>query len=625
MQCPSCAAPASEGQSHCARCHTSLSALAGAYAAPTSSTEKTIMFDRAPWPQAEEPAAGSWTPASGGNPPESAPEAPVPGVPAPGTPLPGTPLPGTPLPGAVAPGVPEAAAPAPGEATEWWTPAMDGPSGPVPLPQQQAWNPPPVVPQAPEMPAVPVVPDSWFAGPVPEQPSVDSAGSGELPQVRTGPFVPVFDDASEPAAPPVVFPVDSTFAAMSTPEPPRPGALAAEQPPVPPAPQNGLAAAPPHVQPEYVQPEYVQPEYAQPEYGQPEHMPQYAQPEYAQAERTQQYGQPEQAQSELAQQYGQPESAERTQQYVQPQYAQPEQVQPEQTQQYGQPEYAQAERTQQYAQPEYAQQHEPAAGPPYAPPVPQGFAGQQGFAPSPAAGGFGQQPGWNDPRDEKPLWDPNGPLPMTQSHRSPSAKGGAKNKPLLIGVAALVAVAVASVAFVFLNGGDDEKKTVRPSKSAVAQQPVDLPAADSAAAKQARQVQTLLNASAKSRGVLGGALVKARKCAALPESITAMQQVAQQRRTQWRRARQLDVAELPDGAKLRGSLARSFKLSLDVDLAYLSWARAHQGCKGKTPPKGAHYKRGAALSAQATQAKSRFLKLWNPVAPQYGLPKRKSF
>ncbi|WP_344243502.1 hypothetical protein, partial [Actinocorallia libanotica] len=69
MQCPSCAAPASEGQSHCARCHTSLSALAGAYAAPTSSTEKTIMFDRAPWPQAEEPA-GAWSPAG------AAPEAP---------------------------------------------------------------------------------------------------------------------------------------------------------------------------------------------------------------------------------------------------------------------------------------------------------------------------------------------------------------------------------------------------------------------------------------------------------------------------------------------------------------------------------------------------------------------
>jgi hypothetical protein len=159
----------------------------------------------------------------------------------------------------------------------------------------------------------------------------------------------------------------------------------------------------------------------------------------------------------------------------------------------------------------------------------------------------------------------------------------------------------------------------------VAQQQVDLPAADSAAARQAKKVQTLLNASARSRGVLGGALVKARKCKALSASISDMQQVAQQRRTQWKRAQQLNVAELPGGAQLRDSLARSFKLSLDVDLAYLAWARSHQGCKGKTPPKGAHYKRGATLSTQATQAKSQFLKLWNPVAPQYGLPKRKSF
>ncbi|WP_157963989.1 hypothetical protein [Actinocorallia populi] len=529
MQCPSCAAPASEGQSHCARCHTSLSALAGAYAAPTSSTEKTIMFDRAPWPQAEEPT-GSWTPVPPAGSPAETPVAPVSGTPGSGLPVP--------------------AAPAPGESTEWWTPAMDEASGPVPLPQQQAWAPQPAAPQVPETPAVPVVPDSWFAGPAQEQPA--GGPPNGTPQTQTGPFVPVFDETPEPAAPPVVFPADSTFAAMGAPDtaqPGHPGALAAEPPHVPPVPQNGLAAGPPHAQPEYVQPEYTQPEYVQPE----------------------------------------------------------------------------------YTQPEYAQPHAPASGPPYVASAPQNAyeQPQQGFAPVPSPapmggpGGFPQPPAWGAPREENPRWEAGGP-PTAPSHPSPAAGGRAKNKPLLIGVAALVTVAVASVAFVFLNG-EDEKKKLQPSQPPVAQQPVDAPAAESAAAKQARKVQALLNASAKSRGVLGGALVQARKCKGLPSSISAMQQVAQQRQSQWQRARRLDIAELPDAAKLRDSLARSFKLSLDVDLAYLAWARGNQGCKGKTPPKGADYKRGAALSAQATQAKSNFLKLWNPVAPQYGLPKRKSF
>lgn len=538
MQCPSCAAPASEGQSHCAHCHTSLSALAGAYAAPTSSTEKTIMFDRAPWPQAEEPA-DAWTP--GAQPAGQQAEAP-------------------------------AQAPPPGEATEWWTPATDDASGPTPLPQQSAWAPAgePVPPQAP---AAPVVPDSWFAEPIQEPESAPR--DGELRQAQTGPFTPVFDDAPEQPAPPAA---DSTFAAVGLPLPPRPdgsdgpdsgayplpGAPAAE----PPGPaQNGLAAAPPYAQPEYVQPaEYGRPEYVQPGPAQPE-------------------------------------------------YVQPGPVQPENAP-HG------------YPQPEPAQPHALAAEPPYAGP-PQDFYGQPqpGFAPvppgapQPAPGGFQQPPAWDAPHGGTPPWNPEGPPPQPSS-----TGGGAKNKPLIIGVAALVAAAVASVAFVFLND-DDGKKAPKPAQTVVAQQPdaESKPVADPAAVRQARQVQALLNASAKSRGALGSALVKARKCAGLPGSITVMEQVAQQRRQQWQQARRLDVSSLPRGAKLRSSLVRSFKLSLDVDLAYLSWARNNKGCKGKTPARGASYKRGAALSAQATRAKNRFLQLWNPMAPKYGLSERKSF
>ncbi|MEO3787024.1 hypothetical protein ABGB12_27180 [Actinocorallia sp. B10E7] len=572
MQCPSCATPASEGQSHCARCHAPLSALAGAYAAPTSSTEKTIMFDRAPWQPAEEPT-GAWSSAEPAEPagPAQAPEALVPEPFAPQAPAPENPAP---------------AAPRPGEATEWWTPAMDTPSGPTPLPQQQAWS----QPAAPEAPSVPAVPDSWFAGPAQEQ-APNGSGSGGFPQVQTGPFAPVFDDArqEQPAepVPPVAFPADSTFAAMgpSEPGPVRPGEYDPGMPyahpgaPVsepPYAQSNGLASVPPYDLPNapVSEPPYVQPEHAQ----------------------------PGGLASELS--YAQPE-------YVQVEYAQPNGL---------------------ASEPPYAQPQGLASEPPYLAQQPGGHAygrPQQGFStvPSPGAmgGGFGQQSAWDAPREEKPLWDPDGPLPMTQSHRVPSANGGAKNKPLVIGVAALVVVALVCVLFVFLNGGDDVKDETGPSQTPVAQVPAGNKPADSAAVKQARKVQALLNTSAKSRVALSNALVKARSCADIPASVATMQQVAQQRQAQWKRAQRLNIPALPQAVKLRNALARSIKLSLDVDLAYLAWARSNQGCKGKTPLKGANYKRGDSLSAEASRSKSRFLEMWNQIAPQYGLAKRQSF
>ncbi|WP_344451841.1 hypothetical protein [Actinocorallia aurantiaca] len=565
------------------------------------------MFDQAPWtPAPAEEPTGSWTPVPA--PGEADPPAPAPEQQASGPFSSGFPAPELPAP----------AAPRQGEATEWWTPALDAPSGPTPLPPQQAWSPRALsaAPEIPEAPSVPIVPDSWFAGPVQEQ---ASGGSGEFRQVQTGPFTPVFDGAGQgrPAEPPAAFSADSTFAAMGPPDPgaarpeeqdpyARPGGPVSEPPYVQP---DGFESAPPHDRSDGFEspPSYGWPEPAQPEGPVSEHP--YAQPGGFTA----------------AQPYAQPEYG-RQSEYGRTEYFQPE---------HGRPEYPRPDGL--AAEPPYAQPNGLAAEPPYAaqqPGEPPYGQPQAGFAPaaqlgmmggSGGSGGFGQQQPWGGPQEEKPLWDPNGPLPMTQSHRAPSADGGAKNKPLLIGVAALVVVALVSVCLVFFDGDDDPKSKIAPSQRPVAQVPAGERTTDPAAVKQARKVQALLNASAKSRGALSDALVKARKCAAIPASVNTMQQVAQQRQAQWKRAQQLNIPQLPEAVKLRAALARSIKLSLDVDLAYLAWARSNQGCKGKTPLKGANYKRGDRLSAQASRSKNRFLEMWNPIAPRYGLAKRQSF
>ena len=451
---------------------------------------------------------------------------------------------------------------------------MDGPSGPSPLPPRQSWPPP--APAVPEVPAVPVVPDSWFAEPIGDRPS------GAFPQIQTGPFTPVFDDGragpgfpEPPAAEPRL---DSTFGGMSAPEPfpsAQPGALAFEptyaQPEAP-------ASEPPYAQPGALASE---PPYPQP--GAPASEPTYAQPGALASEPT--YMQPGVSASEPT--------------YVQPGVSASE------------PTYVQVNGF--APAPPYAQ----ANGHPYGQP-------QQMFAPVPGAPHGAESP-WEPSRAEKPLWDPDGPLPMTRSHRVPTPGGGGRgNKPLLIGVASLVVLAMVSVGFVLLSGGDDEKKTARPETSTSVAQPAAGPA-DPTAARQAKKVQALLNASAKSRAALSDALVRARKCASIPASIATMEQVAQQRQAQWKQARELNIPKLPEAVKMRGALARSIKLSLDVDTAYLAWARSNQGCKGRTPLKGANYKRGSTLSAQASRAKNRFLGMWNQVAPQYGLAKRQSY
>jgi hypothetical protein len=197
-------------------------------------------------------------------------------------------------------------------------------------------------------------------------------------------------------------------------------------------------------------------------------------------------------------------------------------------------------------------------------------------------------------------------------------KRGRAGKPMILGVAGLVVVALVAVAFVMWPDSP-EKPQSRPTPAAVTSSAkVD----DPVARKQALTVNSLLNASAASRGELGRALVAAKQCKGLPAAIQAMKRVAQQRQLQISRTRRLQVDSLSGGTQLRAHLAKSMQISLDVDKAYLSWAQhASHGCKGR--PKGdANYRRGGQLSNQATVSKQRFAALWAPVATEQKLRPR---
>ncbi|GAA0994512.1 hypothetical protein GCM10009555_087130 [Acrocarpospora macrocephala] len=64
-------------------------------------------------------------------------------------------------------------------------------------------------------------------------------------------------------------------------------------------------------------------------------------------------------------------------------------------------------------------------------------------------------------------------------------------------------------------------------------------------------------------------------------------------------------------------------MSLNADEAFIEWARhrSTDGCSASLTEDSA-YQSGLSFSEHATQAKQRFVDLWNPVAQQYGLSQR---
>lgn len=219
---------------------------------------------------------------------------------------------------------------------------------------------------------------------------------------------------------------------------------------------------------------------------------------------------------------------------------------------------------------------------------------------------------------------PNGPY----AGGPPPRGGQSNNKPLIIAVAALVAIALVAVGIVLWTdrGGEPAAaSTPTPKASSGKQPPKKQPPVSGPARQQAVAVHRLFNASAATRNQLGQALASARTCEGLPTAITGFQQVAQRRTAQVNRANALKVSALTKGAQLRDALRRSFQLSLQTDQAFLAWAQGAQGerCRRRPRP-DANYQRGNSLSAQATNAKQEVSTLWNPIARKVNLPTRTS-
>ncbi|RMI31582.1 hypothetical protein EBO15_42460, partial [Actinomadura harenae] len=243
-----------------------------------------------------------------------------------------------------------------------------------------------------------------------------------------------------------------------------------------------------------------------------------------------------------------------------------------------------------------------------------GFGQQGGFG-QPQQGGFGQQ-GF-----DQGGFDQGGYGQQGFQGGAPSG-GGKKNKPLLIGVGALVAAAVVAVAVVLWPSGGKSNAGPGASNSPVAQK--NKISVDSAAKQQADALNQILNASADTKRTLVKGLGQSRKCADLASAVGSFHEVAQRRQNQLKHTAALKVDKLEHGEKLRSSLHDSLQASLDVDSALLTWATQSQhGCKGKPKPDANHAPGRADAERRATTSKKSFVELWNPVARKTGQPSRR--
>jgi len=231
------------------------------------------------------------------------------------------------------------------------------------------------------------------------------------------------------------------------------------------------------------------------------------------------------------------------------------------------------------------------------------------------------------PLEERPA---AGPLPLGRAAADGAAPGptGPRRRALrpALAAAAVLAVIVAVLAGVALSkrSAPAQSAASPPASRSASPSPTRVsatasPSGSALAAGQAAALGTLLKSSAKARTALHQAVMQVGACANLPGSISQLQEVVNQRSSEYGRASALTTSALPGGAKVKSTLVAALGSSLKADQDYLAWAREQQS-GGCTPTsQSSAYHAAFSASQQADAAKREFVRVWYPVAARYGI------
>ncbi|WP_432830430.1 hypothetical protein [Dactylosporangium sp. CA-092794] len=140
---------------------------------------------------------------------------------------------------------------------------------------------------------------------------------------------------------------------------------------------------------------------------------------------------------------------------------------------------------------------------------------------------------------------------------------------------------------------------------------------------QAAAVDAVLDGSISSRTKLNAAIDLVNKCTLIEKAIADMQTVGTERQSQIDSVTRFDLSAIPEGEQLRSMLKEALGFSLAADRSFVPWGQAQQasGCSGGGQD---NYDEAQRQSKNASDAKNRFLGVWNPVASRYGLRQRSS-
>jgi len=198
-------------------------------------------------------------------------------------------------------------------------------------------------------------------------------------------------------------------------------------------------------------------------------------------------------------------------------------------------------------------------------------------------------------------------------------------RPALAVAAAVAVIAVAVAGVELSKRSAPAQPAVSPSAgrsaspSATGASATSSPSGPVLAAQEAAALDTLLTSSAAARTALHQAVTQVGACANLTGAVGKLQDVVNQRSSEYGHASALATSALPGGARVKSALVAALGSSLKADRDYLAWAREQMTAGCAPTSQSSAYSAAFSASRQADVAKQAFVQMWNPVAAKYGI------
>jgi hypothetical protein len=136
-------------------------------------------------------------------------------------------------------------------------------------------------------------------------------------------------------------------------------------------------------------------------------------------------------------------------------------------------------------------------------------------------------------------------------------------------------------------------------------------------------VNTLFTESGHDRDTLRAAIATVGSCNNLSSAVTSLQSVVSDRQTLLTRLDSLDIARLPNHARLRAGLEQALTDSLHSDQSYEAWVEdLNDNCDASTETQDSNYLQAQQSDSTAESDKGALAQLWDPIAKKFGLPQQ---